>query len=188
MTDSPSSTAPAHRKDDAGQTRLLPFHCESSRIVAASAAVLFAHLDDHNRLAGHMSQSSWLMAGSRMEIELDTAKGRAIGSHIHLRGRVLGIPIHVAEVVIEHGPPLRKVWETIGTPKLLVIGPYKMGFEITSQGASSLFRVFIDYDLPGPLLLRLLGRLLGGFYARWCTESMASDTAAFFAPSEPQLR
>ena len=29
----------------------------------------------------------------------------------------------------------------------------------------------------------LLGHLLGGFYARWCTENMAKDAAAYFTPS-----
>ena len=186
MIDRTSSNAPAHQRDDASQTTLLPFHCESTRIVAALADAVFSHLDDHNRLTGHMSQSSWMMAGSRVDIKLDTAKGRATGSHIHLRGRVLGIPLHVEEVVTEHKPPLRKAWETIGTPKLLVIGHYNMGFEIAPQGTSSLLRVFIDYDLPEPLLMRWLGHLLGGFYARWCTESMAKDAAAFFTPSALQ--
>lgn len=48
--------------------------------------------------------------------------------------------------------------------------------------------VFIDCHLPEPLLLRLLGHLLGGLCASWCTENMATDAAAFFAPPEPQLR
>ena len=184
MIDRTSSTVPAHRRNGASQTTLLPFHCESSRIIAATADAVFSHLDAHNRLASHMTRSSWMMAGSAIDIEVDAAKGQAAGSHIHLRGRVLGIPIHVEEVVTEHEPPFRKAWETIGAPKLLVIGHYKMGFEITPQGASSLLRVFIDYDLPEPL--RWLGRLLGGFYARWCTESMAKDAAAFFTPSARQ--
>ncbi len=188
MIERKSSSIPMDITFGASQTKLLPFHCESIRIVATSADAVFSHLDDHNRLAGHMSQSSWLMAGSKMAIELDAAKGRAVGSHIHLRGRVLGIPIYVEEVVSEHEPPFRKAWETMGVPKLLVIGHYKMGFEITPQGDSSLLRVFIDYDLPEPWLTRLLGQLLGGFYARWCTESMATDAAAFFTPSAPQLQ
>ena len=183
MIDRILSTAPAHQADGVGQVASLPFHRESTRIVAAPADAVFSHLDDHNRLAGHMNQSSWMMAGSKMDIKLDAAKGRAAGSHIRLRGRVLGIPIHVEEVVTEHMPPLRKAWETISTPRLLVIGRYKMGFEITPQGASSLLRVFIDYDLPSGLLTRWLGRFLGGFYARWCTQSMAKDAAAFFTPS-----
>ena len=170
----------------ASQITLSPLHCESTRIIAAPADAVFAHLDDHNRLAGHMSKSSWMMAGSKVNLEFDAANGRAIGSHIHIRGRVLCIPIHVEEVVTEHEPPQRKVWEAIGTPKLLVIGAYTMGFAITPQGTSSLLRVFIDYDLPGPLLTRWLGRLLGDFYARWCSESMAKDSAAFFTPSALQ--
>jgi hypothetical protein len=48
--------------------------------------------------------------------------------------------------------------------------------------------VFIYYDLPEPWLPRLLGQLLAGFYARWCTESMAKDAAAFFSPSASQRR
>lgn len=177
------TTAPAHRSEGGSQPASLPFHCESTRIVAASADAVFLNLDDHDRLTAHMSQSSWMMAGSRMDIELDAAKGRAAGSLIRLRGRLLGIPIHVEEVVTEHAPPFRKAWETIGAPKLLVIGRYKMGFEITPQGTSSRLRVFIDYDLPAPLPERWLGFLLGGLYARWCTQSMANDAAASFAPT-----
>ena len=186
MIDHLSSAAPKNRRDGANQATSLPFQCVSTRIVSATADALFRHLDDHKRLASHMSQSSWMMAGSMMDIELDAAKGQAEGSHIRLRGRVAGISISVDEVVTEHEPPLRKVWETMGVPKLLVIGHYKMGFEITPQGTSSLLHVFINYDLPEASLPRLLGHLLGGFYARWCTESMAKDAAAYFMPSAVQ--
>ena len=186
MVDPLSSASPVHRKEDAHHATSLPFQCVSTRIVAASADALFGHLDDHRRLASHMSQSSWMMAGSTMDIKLDAANGQAEGSHIRLRGRVMGISIFVEEVVTEHEPPLRKVWETIGVPNLLVIGHYEMGFEITPQGSSSLLRVFINYDLPQPLLTRLLGHLFGGFYARWCTESMAKDAAEYFTPSALQ--
>ena len=71
----------------------LPFHCESIRDVPAPADLLFSYLDDHTQLAAHMSKSSWMMLGSRMAVEVDAAEGRAIGSHIRLSGRVLGIPI-----------------------------------------------------------------------------------------------
>ena len=158
-----------------------PFHFESKRKVRASADVTFSYLDDHTRLAAHMSQSSWMMAGARMGIELDVAAGRAVGSRIRLSGGVLGIPISVEEVVTERHPPLRKVWQTTGVPKLLVIGHYRMGFEITPHGASSLLRIFIDYALPQAPFARWLGRVVGGSYARWCTESMADDAAKHFA-------
>jgi Polyketide cyclase / dehydrase and lipid transport len=158
-----------------------PFHQESRRDVATTMEALFSYLDDHNRLSGHMSKSSWMMAGSHMDIAVDAAKGQAVGSHIRLKGRVLGILLDVEEVVTEHNPPLRKVWETIGCPTLLVIDHYRMGFDVTPQGASSRLRVFIDYALPTTPLANLAGRALGGVYARGCTQSMAKDAVGFFA-------
>ena len=159
---------------------MLPNHFESTVEVTASADAVFSHLDDHSRLSAHMSNSSWMMAGSHMAIELDASKGRAVGAIIRLRGRVLGIPLSVEEVVTERNPPVRKVWETTETPNLLVIGRYRMGYEITSKGQASLLRVFIEYALPVGSFSRWLGRLFGHFYARWCTQRLADDAARHF--------
>lgn len=159
---------------------MLPFHFESDVELDASANAVFSHLDDHSRLSAHMSQSSWMMVGSRMAIELDATEGRAVGATIRLRGRVLGIPLSVEQIVTERRPPLRKVWETTGTPRLLVIGPYRMGYEITPKAQSSQLRVFIDYALPDGPISHWLGRLFGNFYARWCTQRMADDAAMRF--------
>ena len=115
-----------------------------------------------------------------MAIEFDASVGRAVGAIIRLRGRVLGIPLSVEEIVTERKPPLRKVWETTGRPQLLVIGPYRMGYEITPKDKASLLRVFIDYALPDGQFSRLLGALVGNFYARWCTRRMADDAARHF--------
>ena len=158
----------------------LPFHVESNVELNAPASAVFSHLDDHSRLSAHMSKSSWMMLGSRMAIALDAAEGRAVGATIRLRGRVLGIPLSVEETVTERSPPSRKVWSTTGRPHLLVIGPYRMGYEITPNSQSSQLRVFIDYALPDGLVSYWLGRLFGNFYARWCTQSMADGAALHF--------
>jgi len=156
-------------------------HYESSAIVAAAAERVFAHIDDHARLSAHMSGSSWMMGGGRMTIELDEGGGREVGSRIRLAGTVLGVALSVVEVVTEHRPPYTKVWETIGTPRLLVVGAYRMGFELNPSGEHSELRVFIDYELPIGLVGRLLGRLLGGLYAKWCTQQMVEDAVKVFA-------
>lgn len=161
-------------------TSPLPYHRETVRPVSASADAVFAYLDDHARLAAHMSKASWMMAGSHMNIETDDAGGRAPGSHIRMQGALLGLHLSLDEVVTEHFAPERKVWQTVGTPRLLVIGHYRMGFAITAQGNASSLRVFIDYALPSSWPARWLGLLLGAFYARWCTDSMANDAARHF--------
>ena len=79
----------------------------------------------------------------------------------------LSLPLALEEVVTERAPPRRKVWETIGQPKLFVIGSYRMGFEIEPEAP------------PG----RSLGRLFSRYYARWCTSRMVNEAATRFAAS-----
>lgn len=117
-----------------------------------------------------------------MDIEVDEGRGQKVGSRIRLAGRVLGIPLSADEIVTQRDPPHRKVWETAGSPRLLVIGRYRMGFELLPQGEVSLLRVFIEYALPENAPARWLGRLFGGFYAKWCTERMLDDAVRHFAP------
>jgi len=148
--------------------------------VAAAPAVLFDYLDDHERLASHMMQSSAMMAGSAMAFTFDEGRGRTLGSRIAMHGTMLRFTLEVNEVVTERAPPLRKAWETEGQPRLLVIGAYCMGFEVAAKGPGSELTIFIDYDLP-PWPLRILGLIAGRFYARWCVESMARDAARAFA-------
>lgn len=157
-------------------------HFEKTVDVDATPERVFQELDDHERLAAHMMRSSAMMAGSRMHYEFDDAEGRAVGSKIRMSGTMLGIKLDVSEVVVERDPPNLKTWQTVGQPRLLVIGHYRMGFRLSSRGPTSILTVFIDYDdPPGPW--SVLGRLLGPAYARWCTVNMAEGAAAaFLAP------
>lgn len=180
-----SNSEVGHSIEQSGPTssvaKELTHHCETTVIVKASREETFALLDDHTRLSAHMSKRSWMMAGSRMSIDMDDAQGRSIGSRIRLSGRILGLRLSVDEVVAERNPPLRKVWRTTAPPRLLIIGSYQMGFNIEPQADISRLLVFIDYALPEGLITRWLGRVVGGLYAQWCTNRMAKDAAAHFA-------
>ena len=154
-------------------------HMEASAHVAAEPHRVFALLDDQTRLAEHMGKPSLMMGGGKMTYELDEQKGQAVGSHIRMGGSAFGLRLFLDEVVTERIPPRRKVWQTVGTPRLVVIGTYEMGFELTGADAGSALRVWIDYDLPP----RGLGRFvpaLGDAYARWCVKQMASDAVRAF--------
>lgn len=155
-------------------------HFETQVEVDASPTAVFALLDDHRRMSAHMTESSWMMAGSHMTIDMDEKQGRAVGSKITLDGRILGLALNVEEVVIEYNAPYTKAWETIGSPRLLVIGPYSMGFSLSLREGGSVLRVFIDYSPPSEGASRLLGRIFGKLYARWCTNRMARDAAMHF--------
>ena len=158
-----------------------PLHHRSEVEVGANAHRLFALLDDHRRLAAHMEKPSIMMAGATMHVETDALKGQSVGSLIRITGRVLGVNLAVEEVVTERVPPLRKIWETRGEPRLLVIGPYRMGFTISAEPDRSRLLVFIDYHLPPRGFAHLLALIFGRVYAAWCTRRMATDAVAAFA-------
>lgn len=155
-------------------------HYRSQDQLAVEPAVLFAHLDDHRRLSAHMERSSLMTAGASMRIDTDERHGQAVGSVIRLSGRVLGVRLAVDEVVTEREPPHRKAWQTVGEPKLLVVGAYRMGFTIDPVADGSRLVVFIDYELPARGVGRWLGALLGRSYAAWCTRRTAEDAHAAF--------
>lgn len=159
---------------------MLPLRYESSGFVRSPMEQVFAHLDDHTRLSSHMSERSWRTGGGRMETDIDEGRGQAVGSRIRLSGRVFGVELSVEEMVVERDPPRRKVWQTTGAPVLLVIGHYRMGFELAAYGSGSLLGVFIEYAPPERGLARWLGRLLGRYYAGWCTQKMVDDAVKHF--------
>ena len=111
-----------------------------------------------------------------MDLRMDAAEGKAVGSRVGLSGRVLGVGLELEEMVVERDPPRRKTWETVRPPKLLVIGPYRMGFRVEPASATSaVLSVFIDYELPARGAGRILGHLLGSWYATWCTKRMTKE-------------
>ena len=158
----------------------LPLHADASVSLRASAEAVFAHLDDHRRLAAHMTKRSWMMLGSRMTVDVDGADGRTVGSKIRLYGRVLGVRLELEEAVTQREPPTSKVWETTREPRLLVVGSYRMGFHITPRENACDLTVSIDYALPSGRFTHWLGRLGSGAYARWCTRRMTRDAAVCF--------
>lgn len=155
-------------------------HYEEEAVVQAAPEALFAYVDDYAHLSSHMSQSSWMMGGGSMKTETDEGMGQKIGSHIQLSGKAFGIGLFLDEVVTQREPPRRKVWETVGTPKLLVIGNYRMGFEISGGKDTSRLRVFIDYE-P---LKTVLGYLFGSVYAKWCVRQMIGGVRKQFKKPE----
>ena len=162
------------------QTRTFSFHHETRTTLPTTVHAAFEHLDDFKKLSAHMEQPSAMMLGSQMHIITDEGGGRTIGSHVRMSGKVMGIPLSLEEVVTDREPPTRKAWETVNA-RLLVIGQYRLGFELQPRSRGCALRVFIDYDLPTGAVARFAAALFGKSYARWCTERMADDAAKHFA-------
>ncbi len=76
-------TESSHVNDAAGAaSNDYPLHHQSQVDIDIDAASLFAHLDDHRRLIGHMEKPSLMMAGAVMQVDTDVLRGQAVGSVI----------------------------------------------------------------------------------------------------------
>lgn len=146
------------------------YHFENQVLISETADKVFDFVDDHARFSSHMSKPSFMMGGGKMKVTLDNKHGQEVGSHIILSGNVFGINLYLDEVVTERERPYLKVWKTVGTPKLLVIGNYQLKIEIKPQDNKSLLRVSIDYEMPDKNVW--LGKFFGGIYAKWCVGQM----------------
>ncbi len=98
--------------------RSYPYHYESTALAKAPIDRVFAFLDDPKAMASHMGESSMMMMGSRMSIDVDADGGRVVGSRIRMDGRMMGISLSLEEAITERRIPTRKVWETLGAPRL----------------------------------------------------------------------
>lgn len=160
-------------------------HYANAVTVDAAAEDVFLFADDFSHLSSHMGEPSGMMVGGRMELSLDEGRGQIVGSHVRMSGRMIGIELLLEEVITERVPPRHKTWQTVGDPRLLVIGHYRLGFDIVSNGVSSDFRVFIDYDLPSSASQRWLGVLFGPIYAKWCVQQMVGSVRNRFIKPSP---
>jgi hypothetical protein len=154
-------------------------HFQNNILILASPEKIFNYINDHTNLSSHMQKSSWLMGGSKMNIELDKGEGKQIGSHIKMTGKIFGISLFLDEEIIQYNPPNEKSWKTVGDIRLLVIGHYILGFSISSERNGSKLTVFIDYQMPSKNYW--LGYLFGNMYAKWCVNRMLKDTAQHFS-------
>lgn len=161
---------------------------EARCAVAVPPPLVFEYIDRPERLSAHMSRRFWRLGGTFMSIETDAAAGRAVGSRFRLCGNVFGISLDVECVVVDRVVPGLKEWQTIGTPRLLVIGPYRMALRIQPQNGESVVTISLEWWLASGWWSRLLGWLFGGVYARWCVQQMAHDIEAHFASRERQCR
>jgi len=156
-------------------------HYHEKALISASSEKVFAYIDDHTRLSSHMNKPSWMMGGGKMETSTDDGRGQRIGSHIRLSGKAFGISMYLDEVITRYEPPRFKTWETVGTPKLLVIGHYHMGIEITPHNGTADLRVFISYNLPEKNAW--IAYLFGRAYAKWCVRQMLYGVRDHFKSS-----
>lgn len=156
--------------------------------INAPPETIFAFMDDIHNSGMHMTGRSMAMFGSRLNLEVLSTASTGPDVSYRWKGRIVGLPVDFTVVVKKWIKDVEKVWETIGHPKVIVIGWFRMFLNLTPVDGKTSVTLGITYDRPKGLLGKLLCLLLGPWYAKWCLKKMLRDANKQITSHDTQER
>jgi hypothetical protein len=132
-------------------------------------------MDDVAITGGHMTKSSSMMMGSKLQFEWLSKNHRGLNSQYRWTGSMMGIVMDFTVIVTRWTPGKEKVWETIGTTKLLIYSWYKMHLVLEPQKTATNVTLSITYERPKTFWSRLISILFADIYCAWCLRQMLRD-------------
>jgi len=141
----------------------------------APPEMIFPVLDDLGVTGTHMTTSSAMMMGSKLKLEYLTPHRTGLNSSYRWRGKMMGVTMDFTVKVVTWEWAKEKVWETIGTPRLIIYSWYKMTLRLDRREHGTDAVLSISYRRPFGVLSRLLCFFLADWYCRWCLRKMLGD-------------
>ena len=145
-------------------------------IIQSSPEKVFNQMDDFSKTGMHMSESSMMMMGSKLNLQQLSSNATGIGAKYRWYGKMMGMTIDFEEAVTKWQPPTLKEWETIGEAKIIIMSWYRMWFEIFPDQRGTLAKLSISYLPPKEWYYKILSFFFARWYCRWCLNNMLNDT------------
>lgn len=141
----------------------------------ASPDQVFDVLDDLGVTGAHMTLSSMMMMGSKLNLEFLTSFRRGLGTKYHWFGKMMGLTMDFTVLVTKWVDGIEKVWGTVGKSKLIIYSGFEMSLQVLPDGNSTKAVLSISYTKPEPLVQRILCFLFADWYCNWCLRKMMND-------------
>ena len=145
-------------------------------IIQSRPEKVFNQMDDFSKTGMHMSESSMMMMGSKLNLQQLSSHATGIGAKYRWYGKMMGMTIDFEEAVTKWEPPTLKEWETIGEAKIIIMSWYRMWFEIAPSANNTMATLSISYLPPKQWYLKILSFLFARMYCNWCLNNMLNDT------------
>lgn len=136
---------------------------------------VFKCLDDLGVTGMHMTQSSMMMMGSKLNLEFLTESHAGLGSKYRWTGKMMGMLMDFTVEVTKWITPKEKIWETIGDTKLIIYSWYRMHLLILPAVNGCKAELSISYEKPKGFFNKILSLLFADWYCRWCLKHMLGD-------------
>jgi hypothetical protein len=137
---------------------------------------VFKTIDDLGVTGMHMTQSSTMMIGSKLNLEYLTENHTGSGSKYRWTGKMLGMKMDFTVEVTKWIEGKEKTWETIGHAKLIILSWYKMHLKVYPISTGAEAELSITYKKPKSFFYKILSLLFADWYCKWCLKKMLSDS------------
>lgn len=139
----------------------------------APADKVFSYIDDLGVTGMHMTNSSAMMMGSKLDLTFLTKLHTGLGSKYRWTGSMMGIKINFTVEVTKWLAGVEKVWETTGETKIIIYSWFRMHLLVYPTGQNtSQAELSITYERPKGVFALLLSYLLADWYCNWCLKQM----------------
>ena len=142
---------------------------------SAPAEQVFKTIDDLGVTGMHMTESSLMMMGSKLDLQFLTFNKTGFGSRYRWHGKMMGLTMDFTVAVTKWIDGVEKIWETVGNPKLIIYWWYRMRLVVTESNGRTEAALSISYEKPKGFFNLILCFLFADWYCRWCLKKMLDD-------------
>lgn len=149
---------------------------ERTEVYDATPERVFKCIDDLGVTGTHMTKSSAMMMGSKLNLEYLTEKHTGMGTKYRWTGKMMGMPMDFTVEVTKWIEGKEKIWETIGQPRMIIYSWYRMHL-ITAPKLNNGTEaaLSIRYEKPKGFFNKILCFLFADWYCAWCLNQMLGD-------------
>lgn len=148
----------------------------------ATPEQVFKTIDDLGVTGMHMTRSSMMMMGSKLNLEFLTENHTGLGSRYRWTGKMMGLKMDFTVEVTKWISGKEKIWETIGEAKLIIYSWYRMQLIILPTLNGCKAELSISYEKPKGFFNKILSFLFAGWYCKWCLKHMLGDAKKSLEP------
>jgi hypothetical protein len=148
----------------------------------------FSVIDDLGVTGAHMTESSAMMMGNKLNLTFLTPHHTGLGSQYRWNGSMMGINMDFTVKVTTWIDGKEKIWETVGPTKLIIYSWYRMHLLVVPHARGCQATLSITYQRPTEFLNKVLSFLFANIYCKWCLKKMLNDAKHVIERMHHELR
>ncbi len=148
---------------------------ERTATYQSSPETVFQCLDNLGVTGMHMTQSSMMMMGSKLDLNFLTENKTGLGTKYQWTGKMMGLKMDFTVEVTKWVQGEEKIWETIGKSEMIIYSWYRMHLKLKKNEDETSATLSISYEKPTEVFYKILSFLFADWYCRWCLKHMLED-------------